>query len=79
MLLKKCFRKGCRIFAAHVEEAAKDKVANIEDHLILRDFEDVFREIPSFPPKRDVDFFINLVPRVALVSKTPYRMGTLES
>jgi hypothetical protein len=54
-----------------MEEATKDKVENIEDHLILRDFEDVFREIPRFPPKRDIDFSIDLVPGVAPVSKTP--------
>ena len=30
------------------------------------------------PPKRDIDFSIDLVPRVALVSNKPYIMGTLE-
>lgn len=34
--------------------------------------------MPRLPPKRDIDFTINLVPRVALVSKSPYRMSTLE-
>jgi hypothetical protein len=42
MLLKKSFRKGCQIFAAHVEEASKYKVASIEYHPVLRDFEYVF-------------------------------------
>jgi hypothetical protein len=61
-----------------MEEENKDEVISIEYHLILSDFEDVFREIPGFPPKRDIDFSIDLVLRVALVSKTPYRKGTLE-
>jgi hypothetical protein len=61
-----------------MEEAAKDKVANIEDHPVLRYFEDVFREIPRFPPKRDIDFSIYLVPGVAPMSKTPYRIDTQE-
>jgi hypothetical protein len=78
MQLKKSFRKGCQIFVAHMEEETKDKVASIEDHLVLRDFEDVFGEILGFPPKRDIDFSIDLVPGVSLVSKTPYKMGTLE-
>jgi hypothetical protein len=65
MQLKKSFRKGCHIFAAHMEEETKDKVESIEDHLVLRDFEDVFGEIPGFPPKRDIDFSIDLVPGVA--------------
>jgi hypothetical protein len=61
-----------------MEETTKEKVVSIEYHPILRDFEDVFREIPRFPPKRDIDFSINLVPGTSLVSKTPYRMGTPE-
>ena len=35
-------------------------------------------EIPRLPPKRDIDFIIELVPRAALVSKTPYIMSTPE-
>ena len=34
--LKKRFRKGCQIFAAHMEEAPKDKVSNFEDHVVLK-------------------------------------------
>jgi hypothetical protein len=30
--LKKCYRKGCQIFAAHTKETPKDKVPNLEDH-----------------------------------------------
>ena len=33
-------------------------------------------DIAGFPPKRDIDFTIELVPGVAPVSKTPYRMST---
>jgi hypothetical protein len=74
--MKKSFRKGYQFFAAHMEEAVGDKVASIEDHPILKYFEDVFGEIPGFPPKRDIDFSIDLVTKVSLVSKTTYRMGT---
>jgi hypothetical protein len=66
------------MFASHMEEASKDKVESIEDHLVLRDFEDVSRGILGFPPKRDIDFFIELVLGVSPASKTPYRMGTPE-
>jgi hypothetical protein len=76
MQLKKSFKEGCHIFAAHMEEATRDKVARIEDHLVLRDFEDVFGEILGLPPKRDIDFSTNLVLGVAPMSKMPYRMGT---
>jgi len=61
-----------------MEEVARDKVESMEDHPVLKYFEYVFGEIPRFPPKRDIDFSIDLVPGVAPMSKTPYRMGTLE-
>jgi hypothetical protein len=48
-----------------MEEAPKDKVPNMEDHVVLKYFEDVFKEILGLPPKRDIDFSINLMPRVA--------------
>ena len=35
-------------------------------------------EIPGLPPKRDIDFTIEVVPRVAPVSKKPYKMSTPE-
>jgi hypothetical protein len=76
--LKKCYKKGCQIFAMHMEETPRDKVKNLEDHAILEEFEDLFKEVLGLPPKRDIDFSINLMPGVALVSKTPYRMSTLE-
>jgi hypothetical protein len=61
-----------------MEETPKDKVPNIEDHAVLEDFEDVFKEVPGLPPKRDIDFSINLMPGAGPVSKTPYRMSTPE-
>ena len=40
---------------------------------------DVFPdEILGLPPERDIDFMIELVPGAAPVSKTPYKMSTLE-
>jgi hypothetical protein len=75
MQMKKCYRKGCQLFALHVEETPKDKVSNIEYLVILKEFEDVFQEVPRLPPKRDIDFFVNLMPRVAPVLKSPYRMS----
>jgi hypothetical protein len=45
MQLKKCYRKGCQLFVAHMEEASKDKVSNLEDHAVLKYFEDVLKGI----------------------------------
>jgi hypothetical protein len=76
--LKRCFRKGCQLYAAHVEEPEKTKGPSLEDFSVLQEFEDVFQEIPGFPPKREIDFSIDLVPGVSPVSKTPYIMSTPE-
>jgi hypothetical protein len=78
MQLKKCYRKGCQLFAARVEEASRYEVSNIGDHEVLTEFKDIFQEVPRLPPKRDIDFSINLIPGAALVSKNPYRMSTPE-
>jgi hypothetical protein len=56
-----------------MEETPKDKVPNLEDYAVLEDFEDVFKEVSGLPPKRDIDFSANLMPRAAPVSKTPYK------
>jgi hypothetical protein len=61
-----------------MEEVAKDKTKIIEDHLFLKYFEDVFRDIPGFPPKKDIDFSIDLVLGATPMFKNPYRMGTHE-
>jgi hypothetical protein len=78
MQLKKCYRKGCQLFAARVGEASSDAVSKLEDHEVLTEFKDVFQEVPGLPPKRDINFSINLMPRATPVSKAPYRMSTLE-
>jgi hypothetical protein len=46
--------------------------------LVLQEFEDVFQEIPRFPPKREIDLSIDLVLGAAPVSKIPYIMSTPE-
>jgi hypothetical protein len=61
-----------------VGETPKDKVSSIEDHEVLKEFEDVFQEVHGLPPKRDINFSMNLTPGAALVSKAPYRMSAPE-
>jgi hypothetical protein len=71
MQLKKCYRKGFQIFSTHMDEEPMDKVPKLEDHLVLKYFDDVFKEIPGLPPKRDIDFSINLMHGATPVSKNP--------
>jgi hypothetical protein len=52
---------------------------SLDDHPILREYRDVFlKEVPGLPPRRDIDFSIELAPRAVSVSRTPYRMSTPE-
>ena len=51
----------------------------MEDILVVQEFLDVFPEnIPGLPPKRDIDFTIELLPGTSLVSRAPYRMSVPE-
>jgi hypothetical protein len=59
-------------------EAPEDKVSNIEDHVVLKEFEDIFQEVTRLPLKRDIDFSVNLILGATPVSKAPYRMSTPE-
>jgi hypothetical protein len=45
-----------------MEELTRGKVVSIEDHLVLRYFEDDFGKILGLPPKRDINLSIDLVP-----------------
>jgi hypothetical protein len=46
---------------------------------VVRDFLDVFlEELPGMPLDREVEFFIDLLPGTALISKRPYRMSIEE-
>lgn len=60
-----------------------DKTGKVDFELknlpIIQDFLDMFpEEILRLPPKRDIDFTIELIPRATLVSKAPYRMSVSE-
>ena len=51
----------------------------MEDIPVLREYVDVFlEEILGLPPKRELDFTIELVPSAVPSSKAPYRMNILE-
>ena len=65
------------MYAAHVLEAAENETPRLEDFHVLREFRDVFPDdVLGLPPKRDIDFTIDLVPGETPMSKEPYRMST---
>ena len=56
------------MYAAHVLEASENDTPRLEGFHMLQEFGNVFLdEIPGLPPKRDINFTFELVPRVALV------------
>ncbi|XP_027169401.1 uncharacterized protein LOC113769125 [Coffea eugenioides] len=72
---RKMLHKGAQGFLAFLINAPSDQV-KLEDVPIVRDFPDVFpEELTSLPPEREIEFKIDLVPEVASISKTPYRMA----
>ena len=67
------------MYASHIEETTENETPRLEDYPMLQDLKDIFLdEVPGFPPKRDIDFKIELVPVAAPVSRAPYRMSTPE-
>eukprot|EP00253_Pinus_taeda_P017694 PITA_17694 len=78
--LIKNIRKGCQVYAIQVGYAdSKDKSASLTSIPIIQEFTDVFpEEIPRLPPRRNIDFTIELVPGAAPVSRAPYRMSIPE-
>jgi hypothetical protein len=78
--LKQNARKGCEVYFVHINESQDKMVDNmLTDDPILCKFQDVFpEEITGLPPRRDIDFTIDLVPGSTPVSKAPYRMSILE-
>ncbi|RVW79425.1 hypothetical protein CK203_056099 [Vitis vinifera] len=51
----------------------------LEDIPIVRDYRDVFpKDLLGLPPKREVEFTIDVTPKTTPISKAPYRMAPLE-
>ena len=79
MQLKKFYGKGCRVYAAHILEATEYDTPRLEEFNVLHKFRNVLLdEILGLPPKSDINFTIELVAGKATMSKTPYRVSTLE-
>ncbi|XP_031099729.1 uncharacterized protein LOC116003930 [Ipomoea triloba] len=76
--MRKYVEKRCEVFLCMVEDLNVDK-KGIEQIPVVREFPDIFlEEIPGFPPQREVEFTIDLVPGTTPISKTPYRMAPIE-
>jgi hypothetical protein len=46
---------------------------------VVEEFMDVFpKELPGMPPEREVEFYIDLIPGTAPITKRPYHMAPIE-
>ncbi|GJS60960.1 putative reverse transcriptase domain-containing protein [Tanacetum coccineum] len=79
---QECLSKGCDVFLAHIttkEDKDKSEGKRLEDVPIVRDFLEVFSEdLSGFPPARQVEFQIDLVPGAAPVARAPYWLAPSE-
>jgi hypothetical protein len=77
--MRKYFQKGCPLYAVQVLKTTEGADPSPEDNPILREYQDVFpEEISGLPPRRDIDFSIELAPGALSVSRTPYQMSMPE-
>nr|AAX96686.1 retrotransposon protein, putative, Ty3-gypsy sub-class [Oryza sativa Japonica Group]ABA92529.1 retrotransposon protein, putative, Ty3-gypsy subclass [Oryza sativa Japonica Group] len=61
------------------EVAVEKTTKKLEDIPIVREYPEVFPDdLTTMPPKRDIEFRIDLVPGTAPIHKRPYRMGANE-
>ncbi|XP_057247532.1 uncharacterized protein LOC130589917 [Beta vulgaris subsp. vulgaris] len=75
LTLKSYLRKGCPMYLCHVHDTSKEE-PRVEDVRIANEFVDVFPDdIPGMPPRRDVEFSVDLMPGTGPISKPPYRMA----
>ena len=64
-------RKGCETFFALILDSKRGQV-DVEKIPVVREFPNVFpEELPSIPPKKEVDLFIEIVPGTSPISMAP--------
>ena len=78
--MKISVRKGCKVFVVYVmDDKDNENKLKIEDIPILKDFKDVFpKEVPKLPPKRDIEFTIDLIPGAIQTSEALYQINIIE-
>nr|GEU64686.1 putative reverse transcriptase domain-containing protein [Tanacetum cinerariifolium] len=66
---------GCEGFLASIKDTSLDG-PRLKSHPAVQNFPDVFPdELSGLPPKREVEFTIELILGAQPISKAPYRMG----
>ena len=62
-----------------MNDKKNDMNPKLEEIPVLKEFEDIFsEEVLGLPPKRDIDFTIDMIPGAVLTLKSPYRINIIE-
>ncbi|GJY32278.1 putative reverse transcriptase domain-containing protein [Tanacetum coccineum] len=70
--------RGCQVSVAQIMEKKSDE-KRLEDIPVVREFPEVFpKDLPGFPPVREVEFQIDLIPGATPVARAPYRLAPSE-
>lgn len=78
MRCQKLLRKGATGYLAYLINKPGDH-KELGEVPVVKDYPDVFpEELVSLPPKREVEFVIELIPGATPVSRTPYRLAPAE-
>jgi hypothetical protein len=76
--LQKSMHKGIKLYAI-LALNEMGEAEGLEDLTIVQEFANVFLEdLPSLPPKRELDFTIDLKGGTELISRTPDQMSMPE-
>ena len=68
--------KGCKLYEI-LALNEKGVAEGLENLPVVKEFVDVFlEELPGVPPKRELEFTIDLKPATKMIARTPYRMST---
>lgn len=63
-------------FLAHIEDTSTE--LSVQQIPIVCEYEDVFQKVSGLPPKREIDFTIELIPGTTPIARAPYRMAPVE-
>ncbi|XP_071923239.1 uncharacterized protein [Coffea arabica] len=76
--VRKLLSSGVKGYLTFLIDTPGDKV-KLENVPVVKEFSDVFPEkLEMLPPEKETVFKIDLAPRTAPISKTPYRMALAE-
>ena len=80
MKVARLMSKGCSVFLAYVVASTEaNQSSPLEKIRIVRDFPNIFpKDMSRLPPDREIEFSIDLLPRIVPISKAPYRMAPVE-